>query len=200
MRSSSSRPLAFVLAALLLLFPATPARAGEPLEPMRAQILLMLRILAYDHGLKERAGDRVTLLVLHHPTDSASLRRRDELVASWSGLEKIRVAGIPVAMTTAALSDPALLAAKVHDLRPAAVIVCPGLERDVPTIRALARSASMLSFGPTAAELAQGLAVAIVPDENRFRILINVAASRAEGVKFDAVLLELATAVEESSR
>lgn len=198
MRPSRPRRLAFVLACLF--FQANLARAGEPLEPMRAQILLMLRILAYDHGLKERAGDRVTLLVLHHPTDSASLRRRDELVASWSGLEKIRVAGIPVALTTAALTDPALLAAKVHDLRPAAIIVCPGLERDVGTIRTLARSASILSFGPTPAELTQGLSVAIVPDENRFKILINVAASRAEGVKFDAVLLELATAVEESSR
>jgi len=198
MRSSWSRRVALVVAALIGL--AARAHAGEPLDPTRARILLMLRILAYDHGLKERAGDRVTLLVVHHPTESASLHRRDELVASWNGLEKIRVAGLPVAMTTAALADPATLAATVRTIRPAAIIVCPGLERDIGTLRALARSAGILSFGPTAAELIQGLSVAIVPDENRYRILINVAASRAEGVKFDAVLLELATAVEEAAR
>src|SRR6266567_6977031 len=106
---SSSRLVLAVGLAAFLLRPA-PVGADEHSAQAKARTLLMLRILAYDHGLKQRAGERLTLLVLHHPTDAASLRRRDEILESFKGLEKIKVAGLPITVTAAAIGDPALLA------------------------------------------------------------------------------------------
>jgi uncharacterized protein DUF4154 len=190
MRGSSSRTaLAIVLA---LLVGMAPARADDDVQA-KARTLLMLRILAYDHALKQRAGERLSIVVLHHPTNPVSLRRRDEILDSFTGLEKIRVGGLPIVVNTVPFGDPALVAAAARALRPAAIIVCPGLTDDVAAISALARAGTMLSFASSETELRLGLAVAIVPDDKRDRIIINLAASRAEGVKFDAVLLQLAS-------
>ena len=199
MRWSSSSAVLALAMGILCTHP-TAAGADEAAAHARARTLLMLRILAYDHGLKQRAGDRLTVLVAHHASDAGSLRRRDEIVESFNGLEKIKVAGLPVAVATVAVGEPSLLAATVRATRPAAIIVCPGLGDQIAVLRSLARSGTMLSFAPSAAELKKGLSVAIVADDDRDRIAINLAASRAEGVKFDAVLLEMATIVDGDAR
>jgi hypothetical protein len=53
----------------------------------------------------------------------------------------------------------------------------------------------VLSFTTRAGEVEQGLAVGIVPGKEHDEIVVNMTAAAAEGVKFDAGLLQLARTV-----
>jgi len=184
-----------VLAAFALALGASLASAGAYDASAQNKALLILRILSYDHNLRMRAGERVTVLVLHHAYDEDSLRAREELVGSLKKMQKVRVAGLPIAVVSMSYSDSHGLESRLAQTRPAAVFVCPGLDGDLGSISAVTRRASALTISTSEPDVRRGLSVAIVRRDGKDRILINVSASRAEGARFDAGLLQLATIV-----
>jgi len=66
----------------------------------------------------------------------------------------------------------------------------------VPELSAVTRANSVLSFSTRESDVVNGLAVGIIPGTPRDEIVVNVEAAAAEGVKFDAGLLQLARKVE----
>jgi hypothetical protein len=157
--------------------------------------LLILRILSYDHNLRTRAGERVTVMVLHHAYDEESLRAREELIGSLKKMQRVKVAGLPIAVVSMPYSDTRGLESRLAQTRPAAVFVCPGLDGDLGSISAATRRASALTITTSEPDVRRGLSVAIVRSDGKDRIIINVPAARAEGARFDAGLLQLATIV-----
>jgi len=171
------------------------AAADEGSASSSARALLILRILAYDHNLQKRAGQRVTVMVLYRSTDVTSVRVRDEVLASLTQVQRIKVAGLPIAVLAAPYGDGRALENRLAQSRPTAIFVCPGLEGDVGAISTVTRKAGVLSFATTERDVRGGLSVGILRDEQKHRILINVPAARAEGSRFDAGLLQLATLI-----
>ena len=180
--------------AVALVLAAPRAWADDRDTSAQNTALLVLRILSYDHNLKTRAGARVTVLVLYHPYEESSDRAaRQELVGYLKQMQRIKVAGLPVSVVTVPYSDANALADRLAQTRPAAVIVGRGL--DVSSISAATRRASVLTMTTAEPDVMRGLSVAIVRREGKDRIIINVRAARAEGARFDAGLLQLATIV-----
>jgi hypothetical protein len=137
----------------------------------------------------------VTVLVLHHAYKESSLRAREELVGSLRQMQRVRVAGLPVSVVSLPFADTRGLEARLAQTRPAAVFVCPGLESDLGAISAVTRRASALTITTSEPDVRRGLSVAILRGDGKDRIIINVPAARAEGARFDAGLLQLATIV-----
>jgi hypothetical protein len=190
----ASRAIGVVAAfALALGAPHWSASAYDASSQNKA--LLILRILSYDHNLRMRAGERVTVLVLHHPYEESSLRAREELVGSLKKMQRVKVAGLPINVVSAAYADSRGFESRLAQTRPAAVIVCPGLEGDLGSISTVTRRASALTISTSEPDVRRGLSVAIVRRDGKDRIIINVPAARAEGARFDAGLLQLATIV-----
>jgi preprotein translocase subunit SecD len=184
-----------VLTALVLGLCTHDALADDHEAEAKNTALLALRILSYDHNLKARAGDRVTVLVVSHDDDDSSERVRDELVGALNEMKRVRVAGMPIAAVSLTYSDAKGLADRLEQTHPAAVFVCPGLDGAVASISAATRRASALTLTHSEAAVNRGLSVAIVRRDGKDRIIINLPAARAEGARLDAGLLQLATII-----
>jgi len=187
------------IAVAVLLFAITRPAHAEPTEARASarQVLIMLRILAYDKTLAERRpGDVVTIAVVSG-TSAAGRAERERWRAGFALVPKVKVGGRSVRVVTFDYGSRSAFEAAVAKHVPAAIIVTRDLEAPLPDIRAVTRTNRALSIGSERA-LRAGLSVAIVPRDERDEIMINLEASRAEGVRFAAGLLQLAKLVEDS--
>jgi hypothetical protein len=180
------------LALCVLLGVAAPAAARAEPMPVRQQALVLLRVLAYDHNLKTRARDAVTVIVVFDPRGEGSRAERDALVDGLDAVQRLRVLGMPVKVEAHELGPPNHLPELVARLRPSAVFLCQGQDAAVAAVSQLTRAARVLSFAASEAYVRAGLSVGIVGGAERPRILVNLAAARGEGAAFDAGLLKLA--------
>ncbi|MEJ7602954.1 MAG: YfiR family protein [Kofleriaceae bacterium] len=194
-----SRRAILVAGCLIGLF-GRPA-AAEPTEAeSRAaarQVLIALRVLAYDKSLAtRRPGDGVTIMIVSRSTAS-SRRERERWEAGFSLLPKIKVGGRLVRVLGLDFQSEQAFAATVAKYLPAAVIVVSDIAAELPAIRKVSRARDMLTLSQREQAVRDGLAVGLVAGAERAEIVINVEAAREEGVRFGAGLLQLARLVDE---
>lgn len=156
----------------------------------------MLRVLAYDNHLSQRAHDAIKFMIVH---------RRDEdgkaCAARWvdafDKAHKVKVDGKSVQILVHGFDKAADLDRALKELDATALIACDGLP--VADLAKLTRAHKVLSFAMREDDVVAGLSVAIVPgrdpDKPRDEIVVNARAAAAEGVKFDAGLMQLARTV-----
>ena len=186
------RSVAIVLLALGIAAAAVLAD-GSPTD---RRALVMLRILAYDKHLSERAHDSIKFLIVHRRDDDggACAARWGE---AFDKIKKVKIDGRSVQIMVHGFDKPADLDHALKDLDVTALIACEGLP--VPELAKLTRAHKVLSFAMREDDVVAGLSVAIVPgkdpDKPRDEIVVNPRAAAAEGVKFDAGLMQLARAV-----
>ncbi len=188
------------LAIALLLLISTMAHA-EPTEAeaktSARRVLIALRILAYDKALAERnVGDTVTIAIVSTST-AIGRAERERWQAGFALVPKVKVGGRAVRIVAFDYDSRKAFGAALAKHAPAAVIVAPDLDARIPEIRTETRARHVVSIS-TERALRAGLSVAIVPRQERDEILINLEASRAEGARFAAGLLQLAKLVEGS--
>jgi hypothetical protein len=183
-----------ILALLLALVVPHTAHADAASEARARQVLIVLRVLAYDRALATRApGERVGVMIAH---DSSKAGRAEAALwaAAFDLLPKVKVGGRHIrAFTTELTGDPALEAVLAQQ-RPALVIVAGAA--DVTSLRRLTRKYRSMSFSASEPAVRAGLAFGIVPTEDGHEIVVNREAALAEGVKLGAGLLQLARIVE----
>ena len=193
----SSRALLLALAATLVagaVAGPAAARAGD--LPARNQALLLLRVLAYDRNLKQRAQSAVTVVVLFRPGDRGSEERRSALVSAFEEVARgAVVGGLPVKVESIPYRDPSDLDARLRALTPALAYVDPSLAPAVPDITQVSRRLSILTADGSRALVDAGVSVGVVAQTDRAGLIINLKASRQEGVDFDSALLALSDAL-----
>ncbi|MEO7734914.1 MAG: YfiR/HmsC family protein [Kofleriaceae bacterium] len=157
----------------------------------------MLRALAYDNHLERRIGDEVRIVIVYPVGDDGAAESR-RWTQAFANVRKLKVGGRPVVVTAHKFETAKLLGHTLHEMRAAALVSCDGLARAiaVPDLAAVTRANSVLSFSTRESDVVKGLAVGIIPGTPRDEIVVNVDAATAEGVKFDAGLLQLARKVE----
>ena len=195
-RPTSLRSIAVLLALGLAVLPR-PARADRLDDATLAgrRALVVLRILAYDKALAKRApGDKVVVLIVAAPT---KLGRAEQAVwqAGFAMLPKVKAGGRAVRAMTVEY-DAGTFDAVVAAQRPAAMIVTTGLATTHAELRRIARARRVLTVTVREAEVRAGFAIGLIAAEARDEIAINLEASRAEGARFGAGLLQLARLVE----
>jgi hypothetical protein len=191
--ATSSRALLLALAATLvagaMACPAA-ARAGD--LPARNQALLLLRVLAYDRNLKQRAQSTVTVVVLYRAGDRGSEERSAALVSAFEELARgAVVGGLPVKVENLPYRNAPELEARLRALHPALAYVDPSLAPAVPDITQVSRRLGVLTADGNRALVEAGVAVGVVAQVERAGLIINLKASRQEGVDFDSALLAL---------
>jgi len=171
-----------------------PARA-DATDDRRA--LVMLRVLAYDNHLRERAGAEVRIVVIYPPGALGTAEGTRWMVA-FTNAHKLKLDGRAVVVALYRFESATRLAGVLSEQRTAALIACDGLTKviAVAELAALTRAHHALSFSTREREVVGGIAVGVVPGADRDELVVNLAAATAEGVKFDAGLLQLARTVE----
>jgi YfiR/HmsC-like len=184
-----------MLAALAVLIGLASAARADASDDRRA--LIMLRVLAYDNHLRERAGDQVGIVIVYSAGDGGAAERA-RWTSAFASARKLKVDGRPVVVTAHKFESARSLDRALQELHAAGLVACDGLAKALPVgeLAALTRAHKVLSFSTREREVVDGLAVGIVPGSEREEIVVNLRAATAEGVKFDAGLLQLARAVE----
>src|SRR5262245_10439421 len=179
-----------VIACAIWLTPRTAA--ADATDDRRA--LVMLRVLAYDKQLPQRVGDEVRVVVAYAPDDAGAAEGMRWAVA-FAKASKLKVNGRPVVVIAYKVESADGLARALE--RAAAVVVTDRVTRNiaVDSLAKLTRGRHVLSISTREADVAGGLSVAIVRGAQRDEIVVNLGAAQAEGVKFDAGLLQLAREV-----
>ena len=164
-----------------------PAPEQEMAVPVDLQFSLFYRILTYDRTLERRAADGLVIGVVFQRRFRESALARDLAIRQLPP----DAAGFRVRFVSIDLDDVDLASAAVEggcDV----LYVTPLRAVSLRTVTSVSRARGLLTLTGVAAYVEQGLAVGIGLRGDRPEILVNVAASRAEGADFSAQLLGLA--------
>jgi hypothetical protein len=192
-RRATRRVAAFV--AFVLMVGLGNAASADAADDRRA--LVMLRVLAYDNRLGDRAGDEIRIVIVY-PAGDGGAAERARWTAAFASARKLKVDGRPVVVSAHRFETASALGSALHELHAVALFACDGLAKAIAVgdLATVTRANKVLSFSTREREVVKGLAVGIVPGSERDEIVVNVRAAAAEGAKFDAGLLQLARSVE----
>jgi hypothetical protein len=171
-----------------------PALADDaPVQAKRAAILA--RALAYDNGMASRAGSRVVLAILYRKGDTASEGQANDEIKAFRPLEGIKIVGLPFHVMSAAYGGPAGLEGLIDREGADAFFLCDGLTAEIPTIRQLGRKRKVITAGTSETDVRAGLSLAVVNDDNRLQVVLNLDESRKQGAEFASDLLRVARVI-----
>lgn len=160
------------------------------------QALIALRILSYDKQLAERSpGASVTIALVSSPTaEGRAMRERFE--AGFAMMPKAKVGGRSIRIVSIDAGSDKVIGAALLAKAPSVALVVDDLGDKLAPLKAAARARDVLTISMRESDVANGLSVGIVAARERDQIVINLEASRQEGVRFGAGLLQLARLVE----
>jgi hypothetical protein len=167
---------------------------ADDLPPSR-QVVILMRVLAYDGNLKSRAGDTINIAVMHKKGNSSSEQMANAMVQAFIGRQSTLVNGLPIAVAHVAYDDPSGLKKSIAGSALDFLYVCDGLEGDLDNIKDVTRQTRVLSVGARQEYVEKGLSLGAFQNDGKSTILINLQASRLEGVSFSSDLLGLANVI-----
>lgn len=175
------------LAVLGLAFGAAgvPAAAQDVPVPVEVQVPLLLKILTFNRALAEVADPLVVAIVFQG-------RNRASAAIGEDVRGQLAAAARPIRIVVIDLDEIRDLRAALNRDSVRVVYVAPLQAVSVSTVTAATRGERVVSVTGVPRYVEQGLAVGIDLTGTRPEIVINLAASRAEGADFSAQLLKLA--------
>lgn len=187
----------WLLAIALLLWAASvgvgPARAEEVEEvnpDLAAQ--LFLKILSYDRNLISRSGGRLVLAIVYRPDSTESERIRDAMQAAFEeriGKSTIQGRSLSVMLVP---FEARTLTRRLQAVGATMLYVTPGLDDQGGAVGAAAQVLRAPTLTGRRSLLDSGLAIAVVTNENRPGIVINLPVAKSLGMDLDSNLLRLA--------
>lgn len=190
---SSTRTVTWLLLLAAVLGGAARTSADDA-SPAQVAALLM-RVLAYDQSLPDRARAHavVTVLAVHKPGAGGSERTCRGVTTAVNSLgRRMSIAGKRVRAIDHAFSDPKSFVQAIDDANANAVFVCGGLGPRMAEVSRTVRRSRLLSVTDQADYMEQ-LSVGILNEAGTLGLSVNLAASRAEGAKLDPALLRIAS-------
>jgi hypothetical protein len=173
---------------------APPARADDSV-PVARQVVILMRALAYDGNLKKRAGETVNIAILRKRGHAASENTADVMAKAFGALEVSQVSGLPIVVSRLTYTGEEGLKKAVTGSGIDFVYVCEGLDTDLDAIQRVTRQLKVMSVGSSQAQVEKGLTIGVLQIQDKCTILLNLSASRLEGISFAADLLRLAKVI-----
>jgi hypothetical protein len=170
------------------------ARAEGHVPPSR-QAVIVVRALGYDANLKTRVGDTVNIAVLHKRGHAGSELMAGIMAKAFGALEVTKVEGLPILVSRMAYAGADALKKSLRGGGIDLLFVCEELEGDLAEITGVTRQVKVLTVGSTERLIAEGLSLGVFEVDAKCTILINLPASRLEGVSFTTDLLRLARVI-----
>ena len=190
--------VAGLLVAALVALNAGGVAAQETPVPVAMQVQIMVKILNFDRKLPERLGNRLTVGVLYQGRYRTSANVGGEVCNALMGLPQAALGVLEsLQMTCIAidLDETPDLAAVLRRERIQVLYVSPLRAYRVEDVVAMARAGRITTLTGVPRYVENGCAIGVDMKGDRPEILINLAASRAEGAELNAQLLKLARVV-----
>jgi hypothetical protein len=180
-----------------LLFVMTPSASGAEgeVEVTGRRAVALVRALAYDSSLGDRAGDAVVLAVLFKKKNARSEKSAQIVGEAFKQLESLRVVGHPFRRLVVPFSGAADLEDLVQREGVDALFLCEALDGDLAAIKQVTHRKKVLTTGSTEAQVRAGVALAAVAEGLQLPLYVNWRESRDEGASFGSDLLRLARVI-----
>lgn len=184
-------PLGAVAVCLLAAFTA----AADATVPVAFQATIVVKALAYDRALRDRAGDDLLVAVLFKESDRADAKLASEVRDAFGSLQT-PVQGLPLKVASRPYRDAAALAEWIAADKIDLLYITPGLSSDLPAIKGVTAKAKVVTVSAARGLVEGGLAMGVVigPDA-RPRVLVNLPVAESAGMKLDSKLLQLAEVI-----
>ncbi len=188
---------AVVLAALAALRPGVGS-AQEVAVPVAVQMPIMVKILSFDRKLSARAGGRLVIGVLFQGRYRASAHVAEDVCRSLDAMPVGALGSLQTLERSCVaidLDDTPALDAALKRLGVQVLYVSPLRAFPLDAVFAASRAARITTLTGVTRYVETGLAIGVDMKGDRPEIVINLAASRAEGADLTAHLLKLARVV-----
>jgi hypothetical protein len=179
-----------------LLLRAQALTAQEVAVPVDVQVPLFVKILSFDRNLSTRAHGEVVLGVLCQGKYRTSSAVASEVQREARRMAGATIGGLPVRVVVIDLDETPDLVATLHRLHVTVLYVSPLRAVDVRSVTKASRAAQITTLTGVPRYVETGLAIGIDMKGERPEIMVNLAASRAEGADLNAQLLKLARIVQ----
>jgi hypothetical protein len=174
------------------------AVAQEVAVPVAVQIPILVKILNFDRKLPERAAGRLVIGVLFQGRYRTSANVAHQVCRSLQelppgalgGLEALERSCVPLDLDAISALDSALKRQRIQVL-----YVSPLRAFPLGEVSAVSRAAQITTLTGVPRYVETGLAIGLDMKGEQPEIVINLAASRAEGADLTAHLLKLARVV-----
>jgi hypothetical protein len=186
-----------LIGVLTLLLVGGSAQAQKMAAPAEVQVPLLFKILTFDRRVGTRPpGNVIVIAVVFQTGYRASLVARNQIVDALKAMQDSTISGHPVRWVAVEWIDEEQVRLALIRERTDVVYVTPlrGVELH-PLIRT-ARAAGMTTFTGVPLYVEQGVALSIGIVRERPQIIVNLAATRAEGSDFTSQLLRVCKVVE----
>lgn len=187
-RRAGATLVALLVAAALSL----PVAAAEETLAADLQATLHLKILSYDRNLKKRSGGKLVIAVLARSDDQASAGDGAALAKAFRDLAKKTTVQDMKPSVVELAYDGTDLGARLEQNGVTVVYLAPGLDGSVAEIHEAARKVGAATLTGRRSGLDAGIAVAVVSDGKKPRILVNLPVAKKLGMDLDPSLLKLA--------
>jgi hypothetical protein len=171
------------LFALTVTLWAQPARATSGVDPS-LRVKILLTALSFDRALKQRAGDKVTILSSGTCDTRAVLDAADGKAIGGLPIRTVQAASTYETLTAQALEEKATL-----------LFVCDASGKQLEMYLKFASTFNLLMMVENADLVAKGAALGVVDEGGRPRLVLNPEVSKKAGADFDARILSVAKIV-----
>ena len=172
---------------------ATSAQEDLRLAGRRATILA--RILSYDANLVSRAGSSVDVALLFKRGDKDSEQTAELIRAGFDAIRSAKVGGLGLTIQAVAFQSGPQLDELIVRRGIDAVVLVGGLDAEIGTIKQVTRRRLVLSMGNDESQVSKGISVALVEEDAKLTIYVNLSQSKEEGVSFSPDMLRLAKVI-----
>lgn len=162
-------------------------------SPADDEAKILLRAISFDRALAARAGAEVVVSVVYDARSSGADRERDEHVLAFRKLSDRTIVGLPMKVSWVDCSssrpmEEALLGVDI-------VYLTGGASDCVRSVTAATRKLRIASLASGRAHVEQGVTLGVTIENARPRLLVNLKASKAEGLDLSSQMLQLAEVI-----
>ena len=165
--------------------------------PASTQVPVILKVLSFDRNLRRHAGDKLVLGVVFQGSVHESEEVAADILQAFAKIPDPRVDGLPISVIPIDLTGVDDLQSLLASLHVDALYIAPLHSKPILEISTIARVRSITTFTGIPDYVERGCSVGVTTRGGRMSLLINLAACRAEGSKFDPQLLRLAQTIDE---
>lgn len=162
-------------------------------SPADDEAKILLRAISFDRGLAARAGAEVVISVVYDARTSGGERERDGRVLAFRKLSDRTIVGLPmkVVWSDCSPSRPMDEALRGVDI----VYLTSGAKDCVRAVTAVTRKLRIASLASGRALVEQGVTIGVTIENARPKLLVNLKASKAEGLDLASQMLQLAEVI-----
>jgi hypothetical protein len=185
----------YALVVVLALTVVSSSPAQEMAVPVEVQMPLLFKVLSYDHNLLSKAKEQLVVGILFQGAVASSSETKDAALRLHADGSLSSMDGIPLEFVPIDISEDPDWPAKVAFMAPDILYVAPLRGVAIQSVATITRAHQIATITGIPEYVDRGLGIGIAGKEDKPQIVINLPASKAEGLNIGSQALKLARLV-----